>query len=75
MSTEAPLSMVEAILVRAARRAGINATTGWGSNDPIENARRRRVSDACQVFLEAHGPEYRDTRAWKARLASVPGAA
>lgn len=68
-ATEAPLSLIEATLVRAARRAGINASTGWGSNDPIENARRRKVVTAYQGFLEAHGPEYAAARAWDSRLA------
>lgn len=58
-------SLIERWLVVAARRRG--AELGRPSSSP----KSEWVADAmraCLRFLEAHGPEYADVRAWKARL-------
>ena len=57
------MNWIEWILVATARKRGHElATAIRGNADPA-------TTEACQRFLEAHGPEYADVRAWNARLA------
>jgi len=59
------LNWIEQILVITARQVGSRLSSApRGNPNPV-------TSSACQRFLEAHGPEYADMRAWKAREARL----
>jgi hypothetical protein len=61
----APLSFVERALVGAARRAVRHYGTDWPANLAYPAHVRAERLAAAQCFLEAHGPEYAEARAWR----------
>jgi hypothetical protein len=55
----------------AARRIGTAMGAAMLPECPEELAKRGEIMDACQAFLEAHGPEYESVRDWNRRMAMV----